>query len=126
MNNSRFRKLTPEATVEMIATRIQFDYQPNGLTTPESLKATWWGREFIPVGDGYQTLGEGGRVIETVLADHAATVLTITDPVTQQTMDISAAAAAAASGAVTWLMAFYDHAYNQEFPAAPVEPGPEP
>lgn len=119
MNNSRFRKLTPEATVEMIATRILFDYTPNGLTTPEQLKATWWGREFLPVGDGHQTLGEGGRVIETVLADHAATVLTITDPVTQQTMDISAA------GAVTWLMAFYNHAYNQQFPPVPVEPEPE-
>lgn len=115
MTNARFKEVSPGVITEMIAVRIIFDYTPDGLTTPEQLKATWWGREFLPVGDGFQTLGENGQVIETVLADHAATVLTITDPVTQQEVQLSTI------GAVTWLKAFYDHAYNQQFPPSPAE-----
>ncbi|MGV8863289.1 MAG: hypothetical protein ACOH2T_19245 [Pseudomonas sp.] len=116
--NSRFRELAPDVEVEMIATRIVFDYTPNGLTTPQQLRATWWGREFLSVGSGHQSLGEQGSVLETILADHAEVILTVTDPVTQQEVTMSA------PGAVTWLMAFYDRAHNLQH--LPEPPTPEP
>lgn len=116
MLNSRFREIAPGQTVELIATRIQFDYVPDGLSTPESLTAVWLSQEFLAIGDGYQRIGDRGERMTTVLANHASKVLTITDPVTEQEVSLSAA------GAVVWMQAWFDYQHNREHPApAPIE-----
>lgn len=124
--NSRFRKLSDDLTAELIATRIEFQYVPNGISTPEELTAIWWAQEFIPVGGGFQRIGDGGARMTTVLADHATAVLSVTDPVTGQSVELSAL------GAVKWLMKYFDYQYNlenppeelpdEEFPSDPVDP----
>jgi len=119
--NSRFRKLSDDLTAELIATRIDFQYVPNGISTPEELTATWWAQEFIPVGGGFQRIGDRGARMTTVLADHATAVLPVTDPVTGQAVELSAA------GAVKWLINFFDYQYNLENPPPQEEEGtPEP
>ncbi len=106
--NARFRELALGTTAELVATRIEMTYVPAGLDTPDALTAVWWAQEYLPIGGGYQRIGEGGARMTTVLADHAAEVLEIVDPVTQQAGSLSAA------GAVTWLKAWFDHQYNAE------------
>lgn len=113
MTNTRFREVADGLTVETIATRIELDYKPAGAG---ELTAIWWGREFIKVGDSHEQFGTRGDRLETRLSDYAATVMTVTDPVTQQEVTLSAA------GWVTWAKAFYDHAHNAQNPAPPEQP----
>lgn len=117
--NSRLRELAPGVVAEMVATRIEMQYVPKGLDTPEALTATWWGQEFMPVGEGYQRIGDVGHRMVTVLAEHGADTLDITDPVTGQAITLSAA------GAVVWLQRWYDYQHNREHAPEP-EPDPEP
>ena len=120
-NNARFRELAPSIISELIATRVEFTYVPKGLSSPEQLYATWWAQEFIPVGEGYQRIGENGDRMTTVLADHADAVLEVTDPVTGEVVSLSAL------GAVKWLIKFFDYQYNLENPVPQEEEGtPEP
>ena len=124
--NARLKELVPGTEAELIATRIEFNYTPNGLTSPESLTATWWAQYYIPLGEGYQRIGDDGDRMSTVLADHATTTLEVNDPVTGQVVSLSA------MGAVKWLMKFFDYQYNlenpqeelpnEEFPSDPVDP----
>lgn len=114
--NSRFRELAPGVVAEMVATRIEMQYVPKGLDTPEALTATWWGHEFLPVGEGYQRIGDHGHRMVTVLAEHATDTLKITDPVTGQEVTLSAA------GAVVWLQEWYDHQHNRDAEAAAMPP----
>ena len=114
MTNSRFREVADGLTVEMIATRIELDYVPAGAG---DLTAIWWGREFLPLPAGHEQFGTRGDRLETRLSDYATTVMTVTDPVTQQEITMSAA------GWVTWAKLFYDHAHNAV--NAPPEPEPE-
>ena len=106
--NTRFRELAPGMEVELIATKIQFNYTPDGLSTPESLTATWWSQEFLPVGAGYQSIGDVGYRMETNLAEHASRTLAIFDPVLQQDVTLSAI------GAVQWLKGWFDFQHNLE------------
>lgn len=113
MTNTRFREVTEGLTVEMIATRIELDYKPAGAG---DLTAIWWGREFLKVGDSHEQFGTRGDRLETRLSDYATAVMTVTDPVTQQEVTLSAA------GWVTWAKLFYDHAHNVT--NQPVQPAP--
>ena len=113
MTNSRFREVADGLTVEMIATRIELDYKPAGAG---ELTAIWWGREFLKVGESHEQFGTRGDRLETRLSDYAATVMTVTDPVTGQEVTLSAA------GWVTWAKAFYDYAHNAQNPAPPEQP----
>lgn len=106
--SARFREIAPGVIAELVATRIEMTYVPAGLDTPDALTAVWWAQDYLPIGGGYQRIGEGGARMTTVLADHAGAVLEIVDPVTQETVSLSAA------GAVTWLKAWFDHQYNAE------------
>lgn len=117
--NSRFRELAPGMVVEQIATRIEFSYVPRGMHFPQELTATWWAQEFLPVGDGFQQIGNGGSRLVTRLSDHATTLRTITDPVTGQEVTLSAL------GAVVWLQDWFDYQHNLENTPVP-EPEPEP
>lgn len=125
MTNTRFRELAPGMEVELIATQIQFKYTPNGLTTPEALTATWWAQEYLPIGTGYQAIGDQGYRMETNLAQHATKTLTVLDPVLGQEVTLSAI------GAVQWLKAWFDFQHNlehqpHEVPAEPEPPAPDP
>ena len=117
MTNARFREIAPGVTVEMIATRIEFSYTPDGAG---DLTATWWGQEYFPVGGSYEQLGMGGHRMLTRLSDHAARVVDAgIDPVTGSPIVLSA------TGAVRWLKAWYNDQYNleagNEIPADPAE-----
>lgn len=117
MTNTRFREVDDGLTVEMIATRIELDYKPAGAG---ELTAIWWGREFLPVAGSHEQFGTRGDRLETRLSDYAATTLTVTDPVTQQEVSLSAA------GWVTWAKLFYDHAHNAvNAPPGSENPDPE-
>lgn len=119
--NTRFREMAPGVIAEMIATRIEMHYVPKGLDRPEALIATWWAQEFLTVGGSYQRIGEGGCRLDTVLAAHATTVRTITDPVTGQEVTLSAA------GAVAWLKDWFDYQHNLDMaPTPPPEDAPDP
>ncbi len=48
--------------------------------------------------------------MNTVLADHATAVLSVDDPVTGETVNLSA------MGAVKWLIKYFDYQYNLEHP----------
>lgn len=111
--NSRFREVGDGLTVEMIADRIELDYTPAGAG---ELTAIWWGREFLPVGDSHEQFGTRGDRLETRLSDYAGTVLTITDPVTEQEVTLSAV------GWVAWARKFYDHAHNAQNPPPAEQP----
>lgn len=108
--NARFKEIAPGITSELIATRIEFSYVPKGISTPEALTATWWAQDYLPVGEGFQRIGEGGDRMTTVLADHATAVLAVDDPVTGETVNLSA------MGAVKWLIKYFDYQYNLEHP----------
>lgn len=116
MQNSRFLEVAPGVLAELIATRIELNYAPNGLTNPETLKATWWAQYYSPLGEGYQRIGDEGYVMHTVLAKHADTVLDVVDPVTGGIVSLSAA------GAARWLMEWFNYQHNLE---NPVEEGVE-
>lgn len=117
--NARFKEIAPGVTSELIATRMEFSYVPKGLSTPESLTAIWWAQDFLPIGDSFQRIGDGGARMDTVLADHATKVLSVDDPVTGQTVELSA------TGAVKWLIKYFDYQYNLENPPPLVEEGSE-
>lgn len=108
--NARYKTIADGIPAERIATRIELQYVPNGITTPEQLTATWWAQDFAQLGGGYHRIGEDGDRMTTVLADHATTVLSVADPVTEQTVELSA------TGAVKWLMKYFDYQYNLETP----------
>lgn len=116
MTNARFRELSPDVTAEMLATVINFNYTPKSESSPESLVAIWQGKEFLSFDGNYTPLGTNQHTMATVLADHFATTQTVTDPVTQQEVTMSAA------GAVAWLKAWYDYQYNLPDPLLAVQP----
>lgn len=75
MHNSRFREIAPSLEAELIATRVQFDYHPGDSNGEQTMVATWYGQEFLPVGDNLEPLGERGPPLRTTLSDYLTTVL---------------------------------------------------
>ena len=115
--NARFKQISPEVQGELIATRIEFNYVPNGVHSPEQLTATWWAQYYSQLGGGYQRIGDDGDRMTTVLADHVGETLEVYDPITDQTVELSTV------GAVRWLQKWFDYQYNKEkLPVIPEEP----